>query len=175
MKSIRIAIDRGGTFTDVYAEVDHVSSSGTIETTDHVFKLLSVDPEKYNDAPQEAIRRSIELATGTSLSRSDPIQSDSIEWIRMGTTIATNALLEKKGEPCALAITSGLRDVLAIGHQARPNIFDLKVQKPSPLYSAVLEVKERMRVMPKSCHVSRVDELRENTMTAGLRDRKSVV
>lgn len=170
---IRISIDRGGTFTDVYAEIDRVSPSGTTLTTEHVFKLLSVDPDKYPDAPQEAIRRTIELATGTPQSRTDPIRSDCIEWIRMGTTIATNALLEKKGEPCALAITAGLRDVLAIGHQARPKIFDLKVRMPTPLYSSVAEVKERVRVAPKGAGgSSRVDELREGTMTAAVQFRE---
>ena len=141
---IRVAIDRGGTFTDVYAEIDRCVNS-SVETSAHVFKLLSVDPGNYSDASQEGIRRVLEIA-GISQSRQEKIDPWHIQWIRMGTTVATNALLERKGERCALATTHGLRDMLAIGHQARPYIFDLKVKKPSPLYEAVIEVQERVRV-----------------------------
>ncbi|KAK7086816.1 hypothetical protein SK128_027537 [Halocaridina rubra] len=130
------AIDRGGTFTDVYARCP----GGKVR----VLKLLSVDPNNYLDAPTEGIRRIMEEETGTSMPRSCPISTTNIEWIRMGTTVATNALLERKGERMALAITSGFRDLLHIGNQARPNIFDLEIQCPEVLYEEVVEVRERV-------------------------------
>ncbi|XP_063610194.1 5-oxoprolinase-like, partial [Penaeus indicus] len=111
------AIDRGGTFTDVYARCP----GGKIR----VLKLLSVDPQNYRDAPTEGIRRIIESETGRPMPRSQPVETERIGWIRMGTTVATNALLERKGERMALAITEGFKDLLHIGNQARPNIFDL--------------------------------------------------
>ncbi|KAK3853136.1 hypothetical protein Pcinc_040305 [Petrolisthes cinctipes] len=84
------------------------------------------------------------METGESISRSTPIDTKNIGWIRMGTTVATNALLERKGERMALAITEGFRDLLHIGNQARPNIFDLKVVCPDVLYEEVVEVRERV-------------------------------
>lgn len=143
---VRIAIDRGGTFTDVYAEADHQRTDGTkaIDTRRHVLKLLSEDPHNYDDAPTEAIRRILHLATGKEQPRGQALDTTHIQSIRMGTTIATNALLERKGEPCALIVTEGLRDVLQIGNQARPNIFDLKVQKQPPLTNLAIEARERV-------------------------------
>ncbi|XP_005089828.1 5-oxoprolinase [Aplysia californica] len=130
----QFAIDRGGTFTDVWARLP----SG--ET--RVMKLLSEDPENYADAPKEAIRRIIEQELGTS--QKENINTSVIDWIRMGTTVATNALLERKGEPMALVITNGFKDLLHIGNQARPNIFDLEIVSPENLYQDVVEVEERM-------------------------------
>ncbi|XP_071530389.1 5-oxoprolinase isoform X1 [Panulirus ornatus] len=130
------AIDRGGTFTDVYARCP----GGTVK----VLKLLSVDPNNYSDAPTEGIRRIIEQETGKRVPRNSPTETDNIGWIRMGTTVATNALLERKGERMALAITEGFKDLLHIGNQARPNIFDLKVLCPDVLYEEVVEVRERV-------------------------------
>lgn len=101
--------DRGGTFCDFYA-----SCSGK---TDLVFKLLSVDPGNYQDAPTEGIRRIIEHFTGESIPRGTKIPLDSVESVRMGTTVATNALLERNGERCALLTSYGYRDVLRIGTQ----------------------------------------------------------
>ncbi|PXF48199.1 5-oxoprolinase [Gracilariopsis chorda] len=143
---VRIAIDRGGTFTDVYAEVDYQGTDGTksIYTQRHVLKLLSEDPHNYDDAPTEAIRRILHLATGTEQPRGQPLETTYVQSIRMGTTIATNALLERKGEPCALVVTEGLGDILQIGNQARPNIFDLKVQKKPPLTQLSIEARERV-------------------------------
>eukprot|EP00117_Sycon_ciliatum_P007634 scpid23060/ scgid10654/ 5-oxoprolinase; 5-oxo-L-prolinase; Pyroglutamase len=130
------AIDRGGTFTDVFA----MCPDGTL----HVSKLLSEDPARYSDAPREAIRRVLEEVTGKTYPKDEPLPSELITSIRMGTTVATNALLERRGEPCALAISSGFKDLLCIGNQARPSIFDLKIEKPEVLSSEVVEVSERV-------------------------------
>lgn len=128
------AIDRGGTFTDVYARCP----GGKIR----VMKLLSVDPANYEDAPREGIRRILEQVSIVMIWEFDfvydikqfqetgkkingEIDTSLISWIRMGTTVATNALLERKGARMALLINEGFKDLLFIGNQARPNIFDL--------------------------------------------------
>lgn len=139
-EKLRFCIDRGGTFTDVYAEIPGQSEG-------KVMKLLSVDPSNYDDAPIEGIRRILEEFTGEKIPRSSKIPTGKIEWIRMGTTVATNALLERKGERIALCVTRGFRDLLQIGNQARPNIFDLTVSKPSNLYEEVIEVDERVELV----------------------------
>ncbi|GAB2233832.1 hypothetical protein Droror1_Dr00003061 [Drosera rotundifolia] len=139
-EKLRFCIDRGGTFTDVYAEIPGQSDG-------RVMKLLSVDPFNYDDAPIEGIRRILEEYTGEKIPRSSKIPTDKIEWIRMGTTVATNALLERKGERIALCVTRGFRDLLQIGNQARPSIFDLTVAKPSNLYEEVIEVDERVELV----------------------------
>lgn len=133
---IRISIDRGGTFTDV-----HASTPGR---DDIILKLLSVDPANYQDAPTEGIRRILELATGKLHPRGQLLDLHHIESIRMGTTVATNALLERKGARSALLITKGFKDLLFIGNQSRPNIFDLTVTRPEVLYEQVVEVDERV-------------------------------
>ena len=133
---IRISIDRGGTFTDVHASV--------VGRSDIILKLLSVDPANYSDAPTEGIRRVLEIATGRSLPRGQPLDLTPIEALRMGTTVATNALLERKGARSALLITKGFKDLLAIGNQSRPNIFDLSVSKPDVLPEKVVEIDERV-------------------------------
>ncbi|KPF71047.1 5-oxoprolinase, partial [alpha proteobacterium AAP81b] len=117
-------IDRGGTFTDIVAR----RPDGALVTA----KLLSHDPAHYADAAAEGIRR---------LRGSDPAP---IAAVRMGTTVATNALLERKGAPVLLAITAGHEDALTIGHQARPDIFALNIVKPAPLHSATMAVHERV-------------------------------
>ena len=118
------AIDRGGTFTDVVAR----ASDGRTR----IEKLLSENPGQYQDAALEAIRRVLALEGGT------------IAEVRMGTTVATNALLERKGERLALAITRGFGDALRIGYQARPDIFARHIVLPSMLYQQVIEIDERM-------------------------------
>lgn len=133
--SVRIAIDRGGTFTDVYA-----SHNGK----EIVFKLLSVDPENYKDAPVEGIRRVLEKVTGESISKDEQLDLSHVESVRMGTTVATNALLERKGERVAFLVTKGFGDILKIGQQARPDIFDIKVAKLEALYESVHEIDERV-------------------------------
>ena len=121
-------IDRGGTFTDVVA----VTPDGRLETA----KLLSENPERYDDAAVGAIRRLTGVATG-ALPPAD---------IRIGTTIATNALLERKGEPVLLVATRGHGDALTIGYQDRPDIFARAIRRPPPLAAEVLEVDERVTV-----------------------------
>lgn len=139
MGGIRIAIDRGGTFTDCVGN----PGSGKQED-DYILKLLSVDPSNYDDAPLEGIRRLLEKFTGKEYPRGVPIDTSNIEYIRMGTTVATNALLERKGERCALVTTKGFKDVLEIGNQSRPHIFDLTISKPDVLYETVVEIDERV-------------------------------
>ena len=141
-KNFRFSIDRGGTFTDVYAEVPG-------EPGFKVVKLLSVDPANYDDAPREGIRRILEEYSHTAVQADGSIDASAIEWIRMGTTVATNALLERKGADSALVITAGFGDVLQIGNQDRPNLFDLRVEKPELLYLEVIEVEERLNAKGK--------------------------
>ncbi|CDF34748.1 5-oxo-L-prolinase [Chondrus crispus] len=151
---VRVAIDRGGTFTDIYAEIDRPDPDKPDSTLSehHVLKLLSVDPANYPDAPTEAIRRVLQLATKARISRHEPLNSSHIQWIRMGTTVATNALLEREGEACALVTSEGLQDMLAIGNQARPNIFDLKVTKMPVLYKCTVGAEERVRMIHSANH-----------------------
>ena len=134
----RFSIDRGGTFTDLYAEVP--GSPGFV-----TLKLLSEDPDNYPDAPREGIRRILEQVSGKPVPK-DGFDASRIEWIRMGTTVATNALLERKGEPTLLVVTKGFRDVLRIGNQNRPRIFDLRIEKPELLFREAIEADERIAV-----------------------------
>jgi 5-oxoprolinase (ATP-hydrolysing) len=119
------SIDRGGTFTDIVARAPGGET--------HVLKLLSDNPGAYDDAAVEGIRR-LTAAHGEA-----PIAS-----VKMGTTVATNALLERKGEPVLLAVTAGHADALRIGYQARPDIFARRIVLPEALYGAVAEVDERV-------------------------------
>ncbi len=119
-------IDRGGTFTDVVAR----APDGRL----HTAKLLSSDPERYADAAVEAVRR----LTGA---HDGPIPPCAL---RIGTTIATNALLERKGEPVLLAITRGFRDAIRIGTQERPDLFARRIRLPDPLHADVIEIDERL-------------------------------
>lgn len=134
-RGIRIAIDRGGTFTDCV---------GTLNGEDIVIKLLSEDPANYDDAPLEGIRRIMSHFTGRDIPRGEPLDTSQIDSIRMGTTVATNALLERKGETIALVVTKGFKDCLEIGNQSRPKIFDLAIRKPDVLYEEVVEIDERV-------------------------------
>jgi 5-oxoprolinase (ATP-hydrolysing) len=134
MRDISFCIDRGGTFTDVFA-------TNGADGTSTVLKLLSEDPANYADAPTEGIRRVLEKFTGKPHPRECRLDTSRIASIRMGTTVATNALLERKGERFALLVTKGFGDILAIGNQARPEIFDLEVKRPGLLYSDVVEVR----------------------------------
>ncbi|CAL8091631.1 unnamed protein product [Calicophoron daubneyi] len=152
----KFAIDRGGTFTDVYANCP----DGSVR----VLKLLSQDPGHYEDAPLEAIRSILEADTGREVSRNTPLSTDLIDSIRMGTTVATNALLERKGERCALAITSGFKDLLLIGTQSRPNIFDLTIAMPDLLHTDLIEVEERVVLKQNSCELY-VDSPSVDTIT----------
>jgi 5-oxoprolinase (ATP-hydrolysing) len=123
-------IDRGGTFTDVVA----LRPDGTLVT----HKLLSEDPERYRDAAVAGIRHLLGVPEG------EPIPAERIGAVRMGTTVATNALLERKGEPTLLVITHGFRDALRIAYQNRPRIFDRRIVLPELLYDRVVEADERV-------------------------------
>jgi len=123
-------IDRGGTFTDIVAR----RPDGRILT----HKLLSENPGRYRDAAIQGIRDLMGLAPG------EPIPADRIDTVRMGTTVATNALLERKGEPVLLVTTQGFADLLRIGYQQRPDLFALDIELPEPRHTAVLEVDERI-------------------------------
>ncbi|KAI6650354.1 5-oxoprolinase [Oopsacas minuta] len=96
----------------------------------HGMKLLSEDTQRYVDAPREAIRRILSQESGVDYPKEKPIPTDLIGNIRMGTTIATNALLERRGTKTALVITKGFRDLLHIGNKSRPSLFNLSVQTP---------------------------------------------
>jgi 5-oxoprolinase (ATP-hydrolysing) len=124
-------IDRGGTFTDVVGR----RPDGSIVA----HKVLSHNPAAYQDAALEGIRLCLGLPSDA------PLPSERIAAVKMGTTVATNALLERKGEPTLLVITKGLKDQLEIGYQARPDIFAKKIVKPEMLYSRVVEANERVR------------------------------
>ncbi|MES3020371.1 MAG: hydantoinase B/oxoprolinase family protein [Pseudomonadota bacterium] len=142
-------IDRGGTFTDIVAR----RPDGQLLT----HKLLSENPEQYPDAAVAGIRHLLGLVTGESI----PVAT--IEAVKMGTTVATNALLERKGEPTALAITRGFRDALRIAYQNRPRIFERHIVLPELLYSHVIEVDERV-----GAHGEMLRALDQDATRAGL-------
>ncbi len=121
-------IDRGGTFTDIVAR----RPDGGIET----HKLLSENPERYRDAAVQGIRE--------VMGAGDRFPQGAIRAVKMGTTVATNALLERKGERVLLVITRGFRDLLQIGYQTRPRLFDLEIRRPDLLYEDVIEMDERL-------------------------------
>lgn len=153
------AIDRGGTFTDVFSRLP--------DGRERVLKLLSWDPQNYKDAPTEGIRRVLEEETGKPFPREQPVDTSMIGWIRMGTTVATNALLEREGERTALLITKGFKDLLHIGTQARPKLFDLEVAVPEVLYEEVIEVDERVVLRQDGCQLPRRDSKRIVTGSTG--------
>ncbi|MEP0518634.1 MAG: hydantoinase B/oxoprolinase family protein [Hyphomicrobiales bacterium] len=124
-------IDRGGTFTDIVGR----QPDGTLRA----HKLLSENPEHYRDAAVQGIKDLLELTKNNS------IPTGLINTVKMGTTVATNALLERKGERTLLVTTKGFRDALEIGYQARPDIFATEIIKPELLYDQVVEVDERVR------------------------------
>ncbi len=123
-------IDRGGTFTDVVGK----RPDGTLVT----HKLLSENPEQYSDAAVAGIRHLLGLKSG------DAVTPELVDCVKMGTTVATNALLERKGEPTLLVTTRGFRDALRIAYQNRPRLFDRHIVLPELLYSAVIEADERV-------------------------------
>lgn len=129
MKKWKFFADRGGTFTDLVA----------ITPNDRIiiYKLLSENPERYQDAIVRGIRDILNLPANA------PIPSENIEVVKIGTTVATNALLERKGDPVVLLITKGFGDALRIGYQNRPNIFALSIDLPEMLYKEVIEVEQR--------------------------------
>src|SRR5262247_419763 len=139
-------IDRGGTFTDVVGR----RPDGTLAA----HKLLSENPEAYRDAAVQGIRDLLGLAAGA------PIPPGLVGAVKMGTTVATNALLERKGERTLLVTTKGFRDALKIGYQARPKIFARQIIKPDMLFERVAEVDERVRADGKVEQEQDLDVLR---------------
>ncbi|WP_417518626.1 hydantoinase B/oxoprolinase family protein [Minwuia sp.] len=123
-------VDRGGTFTDLVGR----RPDGSLVT----HKLLSENPEQYRDAAVQGVRDLLGVKKG------EPIPANTVDAVKMGTTVATNALLERKGDRTLLLITKGLGDLLRIGHQARPTLFDLHIVLPELLYERAVEITERL-------------------------------
>jgi len=158
----RFWIDRGGTFTDVVAR----SPAGRLQ----VAKVLSEQPEQQGDPAVNALRRMLGL--------SDPQQSipaGLIEEVRLGTTVATNAFLERKGAPCLLLVNRGLADLLQIGDQHRPELFALAIQKPQPLQQRVLEVGGRLAADGSEVEPLQLDEALAAELQAAQQDGLSSV
>ena len=145
-------IDRGGTFTDVVGR----RPDGTLVT----HKLLSENPEQYRDAAVAGMRHLLGLAAG------EPITPELVECVKMGTTVATNALLERKGEPTLLIITRGFRDALRIAYQDRPRLFDRHIVLPELLYKRVIEAQERVGADGAVIEPLDEDHLRERLWAA---------
>jgi len=145
-------IDRGGTFTDIVAK----RPDGTLVT----HKLLSENPEQYRDAAVAGIRHLLGLKAG------EPITPDLVECVKMGTTVATNALLERKGEPTLLVTTRGFRDALRIAYQDRPRLFDRNIMLPELLFSHVIEADERVGAQGEVVHALDEAQLRRDLQAA---------
>jgi 5-oxoprolinase (ATP-hydrolysing) len=143
-------IDRGGTFTDVVAR----RPDGRFATV----KMLSENPGRYADAAVAGILSALGLPLD------EPVPEQLIDHVKMGTTVATNALLERKGAPTLLIVNRGFADLLEIGHQTRPRLFDLNIRKPGPLYGAVEEIDGRVDVHGQE--VTALDERQVRTMLA---------
>ncbi|MBF5006323.1 hydantoinase B/oxoprolinase family protein [Diaphorobacter caeni] len=145
-------VDRGGTFTDVVGR----RPNGEIVT----HKLLSENPGQYRDAAVAGIRHLLGLARG------EAIAADLVECVKMGTTVATNALLERKGEPTLLVTTRGFKDALRIAYQNRPRLFDRRIVLPELLYSRVIEAQERMSAEGEVVETLDKEHLRERLWAA---------
>jgi 5-oxoprolinase (ATP-hydrolysing) len=145
-------IDRGGTFTDIVGR----RPDGALLT----HKLLSENPNQYADAALAGIRYLLGVLPD------EPIPADRVESVKMGTTVATNALLERKGEPTVLFVSRGFRDALRIGYQARPRIFDRCITLPELLYTRVEEIGERVTAHGDVLHSLESEEVREKLQAA---------
>lgn len=148
----QIWIDRGGTFTDLVAK----KPDGELVT----HKLLSENPEQYEDAALQGIRDLLGLESGA------PIPPGTVESVKMGTTVATNALLERKGDRTVLVITSGFGDVLRIGYQNRPRLFDMHIKLPELVYEQAIEAEERISAEGEVLKPLAEDQLREDLQKA---------
>ena len=153
-------IDRGGTFTDIVAR----KPDGSLVT----HKLLSENPEQYRDAAVAGIRHLLGLQPG------EAVTPERVECVKMGTTVATNALLERKGEPTLLVTTRGFRDALRIAYQNRPRLFDRRIVLPELLYSEVIEARERLSAQGEVLHVLEEATLRADLQAAFERGLRSV-
>ncbi len=140
-------IDRGGTFTDIVAR----RPDGQLV----IHKLLSENPERYTDAPVQGIRDILGIPADA------PVPADEIEVVKMGTTVATNALLERKGDRTVLVITKGFQDALRIGYQNRPDIFARQIILPEMLYERVIEVEERYSAHGEELIAVNIDSVRK--------------
>lgn len=145
-------IDRGGTFTDVVGK----APDGRLMT----HKVLSENPEVYRDSAVHGIRQILGLSTGA------PIPVGTIESVKMGTTVATNALLERKGDPTVFVTTQGFGDALRIGYQNRPDIFARHIVLPDMLYAQVIEAEERVSVAGDVLVPLNTAHVRENLQQA---------
>lgn len=157
-------IDRGGTFTDVVGR----RPDGRLVTR----KLLSHDPDRYDDAAVAGIRLLLGLRDG------EPVPADKVAAVRMGTTVATNALLERRGEPTVLLITEGFRDALRIAYQNRPRLFDRHIVLPEAVHERVIEVPERIDAEGHTVRALELDAVREQLRAAhadGLRSAAVVL
>lgn len=145
-------VDRGGTFTDIVGR----GPQGELVT----HKLLSHNPEQYRDAAVAGIRHLLGLPPGA------PVTPQQVECVKMGTTVATNALLERKGEPTLLVTTRGFRDALRIAYQNRPRLFDRNIVLPELLYERVIEAQERIGAHGEVLQPLEEDHLRERLWAA---------
>jgi 5-oxoprolinase (ATP-hydrolysing) len=153
-------IDRGGTFTDVVGK----RPDGILVT----HKLLSENPEQYRDAAVAGIRHLLGLKAG------EPVTPELVECVKMGTTVATNALLERKGEPTLLVTTQGFRDALRIAYQNRPRLFDRHIVLPELLYREVIEAQERVGAQGEVLQPLQLPALRAQLLAAHGRGLRSV-
>ncbi len=153
-------IDRGGTFTDIVAK----RPDGSLAT----HKLLSENPEQYKDAAVAGIRYLLGLKAG------QPVTPDLVDCVKMGTTVATNALLERKGERTLLVTTRGFRDALRIAYQNRPRLFDRNIVLPELLYSEVIEAAERLGATGELVQAMDEQALRSDLQAAWARGLRSV-
>src|SRR5688572_25169364 len=153
-------IDRGGTFTDIVAK----RPDGSLLT----HKLLSEAPEQYKDAAVAGIRHLLALKPG------EMVTPDLVDCVKMGTTVATNALLERKGEATLLVTTKGFRDALRIAYQNRPRLFDRNIVLPELLYSSVIEAQERVGARGETLEPLNEALLKEELEAAHLRGLRSV-
>ncbi|MDA9672155.1 hydantoinase B/oxoprolinase family protein [Paracoccaceae bacterium] len=153
-------IDRGGTFTDIVAK----APDGSLKNS----KYLSENPEQYKDAAIQGIRDFLKI------NNNEKIQGSDVDCVKMGTTVATNALLERKGDRTLLLITEGFRDLLRIGYQARPKLFDFNIILPTPIYEIVGEIKERLDAEGEIIEPLDVSNARETLKSARVKGIKSV-
>ncbi|WP_336080306.1 hydantoinase B/oxoprolinase family protein [Thalassospira sp. CH_XMU1448-2] len=145
-------IDRGGTFTDIVAR----KPDGSLVT----HKLLSENPERYRDAAIQGIRELLEVPAG------EKIPAEKIEAVKMGTTVATNALLERKGDRTVLVTTKGFRDALRLAYQNRPRLFDRNIKLPETLYETVIEADGRFDAQGAELTPLDRDNLRKDLQAA---------
>ena len=171
---LKVFADRGGTFTDIVAITNNQTIINRLSNYQErflivplpnqewiiVYKLLSENPEQYQDAVIQGIRDIL------GISNQEPIPSEAIEIVKMGTTVATNALLERKGDRVVLAITKGFKDALRIGYQNRPNIFARQIILPTMLYEQVIEIEERYDAHGQELIAVNIEQTKNDLKTA---------